>query len=39
MVVLGGKVGKTQATASFTKSVLGLDMKLIFSPWLEDKLG
>ena len=39
MIVMGGKVGKTQSTASFTKSVLGIDMKLIYSPWLEDKLG
>ena len=37
MLVLGGKVGKTQSTASFTKSVLGIDMKLVLQPWLKEK--
>lgn len=39
IIVMGGKVGRTQATASFTKSVLGIDLKLILSPWLQEKLG
>jgi hypothetical protein len=33
LLVMGGKVGKTQRTCAFTKSVLSYEMIFVFEPW------
>lgn len=39
LLVIGGKMGKHVASASFTNSVMALDMKYVISPWLAEKKG